>query len=159
MDAFVDSVGLAALAGFIVWSVGGPLLRPVAVSCSVSAVDLLAIGDHVADVGVAGCGVVCWTAGSFCTVRATGGGGRRPLLAAYWRVVGPARRATVKFDPPGLTSRTAPRRASSHMSKITSLSIEPLDPLGAKRVRTVSLIEQEIQIAPGRGVRLGGVRT
>jgi hypothetical protein len=42
--------------------IGGPLLRLAASSCFLCAAGLLALGDAVSALGVAGCGLVCWIA-------------------------------------------------------------------------------------------------
>jgi hypothetical protein len=46
-----------------VWYLGGLLLRLAAISCFLCAAGLLALGDAVSALGVAGCGLACWVAG------------------------------------------------------------------------------------------------
>jgi hypothetical protein len=62
MSTIIDSLGAVIVAALVVWFVAAWLLRLAAVSCWVCAAGLLAIGDELSAVGVAGCGCVCWAA-------------------------------------------------------------------------------------------------
>jgi hypothetical protein len=62
MTAIAQALGPLLLTALVVWYLGRPLLRLVALSCFLCAAGLLATGDASA-LGVAGCGAACWTGG------------------------------------------------------------------------------------------------
>jgi hypothetical protein len=107
MGTIIDTLGGVIVAALLVWLVAGWLLRLAAISCSIGAAGLLAIGDELSALGVAGCGCVCWLTAQLLE-RARHGRWRAPRRARL--LSGPTASRACGCRPTGRLPRGDRRR-------------------------------------------------
>jgi len=103
MTAITQALGPLLLTALVAWYLGGPLLRLAAISCFVCAAGLLALGDVVSALGVAGCGLACWVGaqllyrarqGRWRSARAARLFGRETAAPSHYGAARPPRAST-----------------------------------------------------------------